>query len=98
MNERSQQDSGSTDPQCISRGGCMRPEECRRQGMCMRPAVGMESPPDTPPPQHGQTLRFRDLKAKLKSGYLHIEDNLDSVVFDEAEAIALKNWLDEVLK
>ncbi len=53
---------------------------------------------DTPPPQHAQTLKFRDLKAKLENGYLHIEDNLDSVVFDEAEAIALKNWLDEVLK
>lgn len=26
-------------PQCISRGGCMRPEECRRQQMCMRPAI-----------------------------------------------------------
>ena len=41
----SNMDSIPTDPQCISRGGCMRPEECRRQGICMRPAVGMESPP-----------------------------------------------------
>lgn len=52
---------------------------------------------DTPPPQHGLTLRFKDLKAKLENGYLHIEDNLDDVVFDIAEAIALKNWLNEVL-
>ena len=32
-------ESLSKDPQCISRGGCMRPEECRRHGMCMRPAI-----------------------------------------------------------
>lgn len=32
-----------TIPQCISRCGCMRPEECRRQGICMRPAVGVEA-------------------------------------------------------
>lgn len=57
----------------------------------------MNSPSDTPPPP----LVFRDLKARIddktESKYLHIEDNLDSVVFDEAEAIALKNWLNEVL-
>lgn len=48
---------------------------------------------DTPPPP----LVFRDLKAVWDGDYLHIEDNLDDVVFDMAEAMALKNWLNEVL-
>lgn len=49
---------------------------------------------DTPPPP----LVFRDLKARIDGKYLHIEDSLGEVMFDEAEAIALKNWLNEVLK
>jgi hypothetical protein len=49
---------------------------------------------DTPPPP----LVFRDLKARIEGGYLYIEDSpLDSVTFDMAEAIALRNWLNEVL-
>lgn len=50
---------------------------------------------DTPPPPHV----FRDLKAEWDGKLLKIKDVLDRVVvFDEAEAIALKNWLNEVLK
>lgn len=48
---------------------------------------------DTPPPP----LVFRDIKAQWDGQCLTIEDGLDDVALDEAEAIALKNWLNEVL-
>jgi hypothetical protein len=47
----------------------------------------------TPPPP----LVFRDLKAKWDGKYLQLDDHDQRVVYDEAEAIALKNWLNEVL-
>lgn len=49
---------------------------------------------DTPPPP----LVFRDLKAEWDGESLQLDDRGQSVVYDEAEAIALKNWLNEVLK
>ncbi len=48
---------------------------------------------DTPPPP----LAFRDLKAEWDGKYLYLKGIANSVVYDEAEAIALKNWLNEVL-
>lgn len=47
----------------------------------------------TPPPP----LVFRDLEAEWDGEYLYLNDTLDRVVYDAAEAIALKNWLNEVL-
>lgn len=48
---------------------------------------------DTPPPP----LVFRDLKAEWDGEYLYLDDLDERVVYDAAEAIALKNWLNEVL-
>lgn len=51
----------------------------------------MTSHSDTPPPP----LVFRDLKAEWDGKQLYLDKLRDRIVYDEAEAIALKNWLNE---
>jgi hypothetical protein len=46
----------------------------------------------------GEMFEFGDLRTELRaSGILILQDTKDTVVYDSKEALALRDWLNEVL-